>query len=166
MSIAIPNGEAMSHNSKNKTALIEGWGEFLSQFDWDWFVTLTYRRSVGLRGAKNRLIQLIRYIRKDIGHRIEFFCIPGWQKRGVAHYHGFFGGLRGISGNKYQVWWKRWYGSAEIEEYDKNLGGRFYLAKHAIDPDVDFLMSRSLKKILIPERVAESLKAISQSQHP
>ncbi len=50
--------------------LVEAWGQFLSQFSWDWFVTLTFRDEVnsfrGHRLFSQRDIDLIKRIKRLI----------------------------------------------------------------------------------------------------
>jgi hypothetical protein len=167
MSIVLPNGAAMIQDSKNKAALLEAWGELLSQYDWDWFMTLTFGKPVGTWAANERFSELVKTIRNDVGHRVEFFRVTDWHRyRPVPHYHCFVGDAGGVSRKKYEAWWRRRYGFARIFNYDKNLGARFYLGKCLTKPDSDLMPSRNLKKILKGNWFDELLRAIPSCSSP
>ncbi len=133
---------------KNKTTLIEAWGEELAQYPWDLFMTLTVKGRIGKRRAKERVWALLKAIRKAEGHRIEFIGVEDRHKwRSVPHYHFLVLNVKRVRRMRWVDWWyRKGYGTARIYKYDKKRGARFYMAKHLLDPDSDILISRCLKK--------------------
>ena len=65
-----------------KGPLSEAWGQFLSQFSWDWFVTLTFRDPVKSFRAHNLLKRYLRDLDRAAGIPIFWFCTEEIGPRG------------------------------------------------------------------------------------
>lgn len=108
--------------------LVVAWTNYLSQWPWDWFCTLTFRESVHPeRAAKvfrmwtceiNRDIYGRRWREKNLG--IYWVKALEYQRRGVIHFHTLMSG-RGANLNqqakrfKYMQRWDQLAGFAKIE---------------------------------------------------
>lgn len=152
--ILIPNRQM----NYTKNPFVCQWGQLLSQFDWDLFITLTFRNPVGVWGADKCFWNLIKTIRKDIGHRVEFVRITEWHKfRAVPHYHILMLNAKKVRRLKYVDWWWARYGMARIVAYQKELGARFYLGKYLMKADSsDILISKRLQRYQTPEGLTGS----------
>src|SRR5262245_27147226 len=53
--------------------LVQGWGQFLSQFSWDWYVTLTFRDWVKSFTAHRLFEQFVRELEQAAGIPIFWF---------------------------------------------------------------------------------------------
>lgn len=124
------------------------WGSFLASFPWDWFVTLTFRGEVGEWGAERKFRKLVRQMRHDAGHRVEWFRVTEWHKfRNVPHYHALFTDCKQLRRLRYvDWWWGQGFGTARVSPYDKQLGAGCYLGKYLLKQDSDLSVSRGLKR--------------------
>lgn len=131
-----------------KVASAPSWGVFLDRFPWDWFVTLTFRGTVGEWGAERKFRRLVRTMRHDCGHRVEWFRVTEWHKfRNVPHYHALFTDCKQLRRMRYvDWWWGQGFGTARIFPYDKRLGAGQYLGKYLMKQDSDLSASRGLKR--------------------
>ena len=131
-----------------KVASAPSWGGFLERFPWDWFVTLTFRGTVGEWGAERKFRRLIQRMRHDCGHRVEWFRVTEWHKfRNIPHYHALFTDCKQLRRMRYvDWWWGQGFGTARIFEYDKRLGAGHYLGKYLMKQDSDLSASRGLKR--------------------
>lgn len=124
------------------------WGSWLDDLPWDWFVTLTFRGIIGEWGAERKFRRLVRQMRYDCGHRVEWFRVTEWHKfRNVPHYHALFTDCKQLRRMRYvDWWWGQGFGSARVFDYDKRLGAGHYLGKYLEKQDSDLSVSRGLKR--------------------
>lgn len=132
-----------------KVASGSSWGTFLARFPWEWFVTLTFRQHVGEWAAERKFRRLVRLMRHDAGHRVEWFRVTEWHKfRNVPHYHALMLDCGELRRMRYvDWWWGQGYGTARVFEYDKRLGAGHYLGKYLEKQDSDLSASRGLKRL-------------------
>jgi hypothetical protein len=110
--------------------LSDGWGEFLSEFHWDWYVTLTFAGDVKTFTARNRCNAWLRGIAKAAGQPISWFRGDEYGERlGKFHMHLLIGGVAHL--HRF-TWMKRWEknGYARVFEFDSNQAAPFYVSKY------------------------------------
>lgn len=89
--------------------LSDAWRDFLVQFPWEWFCTLTFRDEIHPEAASKAFRYWVALINKDIfGNNwrrarrarggLHWVCALEWQKRGVLHFHALVGGDRSVTG--------------------------------------------------------------------
>jgi hypothetical protein len=112
--------------------LIEAYAEFLNRFDWDWFVTLTFRGFPSASKANRVFAQFIYELKKSAG---------GWDFRwfrvtekgrfgGGLHFHSLIGGLKSAAQRtRWKCRWEQIAGDARIEPYDPDEDGIYYILK-------------------------------------
>tara|TARA_Y100000310_G_C20686271_1_gene819241 strand:- start:2906 stop:3349 length:444 start_codon:yes stop_codon:yes gene_type:complete len=110
------------------------YGEWLGQFDWQWFVTLTFRHD-----PPKPLTALRKYRRWEKSNDLffpsnpySFIATEDGSKFGRLHLHSLVGG-QGMGQPK--AAWQSWFrdpfgGRARIESYDPKKGASFYISKY------------------------------------
>lgn len=94
VSIAAPEGSRLCPSGR-VPSLSEAWASYLSRFQWDWFVTLTFRESRHPEAADklfrvwlneiNRALYGKRWRQK--GQGVYWVRCIEWQRRDVIHFH-------------------------------------------------------------------------------
>jgi hypothetical protein len=128
-----------------KRALVEGWGQFLSQFSWDWFLTLTFREPVGSFRAHRLFGYFVRDIEKAAGVPIFWFRADEIGTHlGRFHMHALMGNVGNL---RRMTWVDRWNdlaGYARILPFRADRGAAFYCAKYIAKQSGDWEMSDNL----------------------
>jgi hypothetical protein len=122
---------------------LEELANWLEQFPWQWFCTLTFRQGPSPARARWRLLRWADELRNALG-------TPGFQWVGVPedgstglhfHFHVLIAGLNpGCGAAERLCWMRRWYklaGDARIEDFEPNCGGVRYVLKHVVPDDMD-----------------------------
>ena len=136
-------------------SLSTAWGEHLSRFAWDWFTTLTFKRSVSAAAADYAWRDFCKWLRQDCGHRCEWFRVAELQSRGAIHLHALMGDCANVRRLSAMDYWFTRYGIARVVPYDPARGARYYLcqyvAKDYRESDLELLCetSRNLKRLLM-----------------
>ena len=79
--------------------LAEAWGQFLSQYPWDWFVTLTFREPVGSFRAHRLFGYFVRDLEKAAGVPIFWFRADEIGPNGGRfHIHALVGNVENWAG--------------------------------------------------------------------
>jgi len=99
-------------------------------------------------GAERKFRKLVQLMRRDAGHRVEWFRVTEWHKfRNVPHYHALFTDCKQLRRFRYvDWWWGHGFGTARVQPYDKQLGAGCYLGKYLLKQDSDLSVSRGLKR--------------------
>jgi len=129
--------------------LHQSYGEFLSQFPWDWYGTLTFRGKVSPRIAFKLFNKWKVQLKKAANQRIHYALViePTPLRNGNPHLHFL---LLGSENEKPYIWERRWYvigGLAKIEPYDPELGASYYLGNKMANGTADVLFSKGLIEI-------------------
>jgi hypothetical protein len=138
-----------------KRDLQKEWQEFISRYDFDLFVTLTFREDIERWKAEKRFEKWLgsfncelfgwRYRRKGLG--IRYAVAYEYQKRGTLHFHALLGaeGLKELNREYMAKLWKSngqldkktgslvdriVNGHAVIDIYDPARGAIQYMTKH------------------------------------
>jgi len=125
--------------------LAEGWGQFLSGFPWDWFVTLTFRDEVVSFRAHRLFARFVREIEKAAGMPIFWFRADEIGPRGGRfHIHALMGNVAQL---RRMFWIDRWNeiaGYARILSFDARRGAAYYCAKYVVKQINDWELSDNL----------------------
>lgn len=143
MQIRIGDDLSILEGYKNdpKVTALEAW---ISSFDWNLWVTFTFRRVTFLPTAVRHLKRFLKYhlpeSENNISKRIKAFVVfEGQDARKGVHIHVLINGIKPEACSMIQDKWYRMFGKAEVEPYDKNVNGSWYLARKYIKPSfVDF----------------------------
>lgn len=124
------------------------WGQWLSRdWDWDWWVTLTYDAKKFRSGSPDHTAVGWARSEADFDHWLtdvvheavkdDALSPPYWFRgrepnpyRYGTHFHALIGGVQHVSR---RAAWQRWFtdhGHARIEPYDPKRGAGFYVAKY------------------------------------
>lgn len=125
--------------------LTEGWGQFLSQYPWDWFVTLTFRDWVGSFRAHRLFERFVRELEKAAGIPIFWFRADEIGTHGGRfHMHALIGNVAHL---RRLTWMDRWEGMAGIARilpFNAKRGAAYYCAKYVTKQDGDWQLSDNL----------------------
>jgi hypothetical protein len=126
--------------------LTEGWGQFLCQFLWDWFVTLTFRDSVGSFRAHRLFEHFVRELEKAAGIPIFWFRADeiGFHG-GRFHIHALIGNVAHLRRLTWMDRWNKLAGIARILPFDSKRGAVHYTAKYVTKQSGDWELSDNLR---------------------
>ncbi len=111
--------------------LSDAWGDFLGQYHWDWFVTLTFAGDVKTFTAHNRCNAWLRSLEKAAGHPIAWFRGDEYgNKFGKFHMHLLIDGVAHLHRFTWMNRWEVRNGWARILEFDSSQGASYYVGKY------------------------------------
>jgi len=126
--------------------LAVAWGQFLSQFLWDWYVTLTFRDWAKSFRAHRLFEQFVREI--EVASGIPIF----WFRADEVGTHGGRFHIHALIGNVAQLrrltWMDRWQelaGIARILPFNSKQGAAYYCAKYVTKQFGDWQLSDNLR---------------------
>jgi len=137
----------LSTYSKNR--IVEGWGDWLQGWDWEWWCTFTFRDSVMSHQAHKLWLYWLHSLESTVQSKVHYVRATEKQRfRGdVVHFHCLVLGVKDESPKFWQQEWVHMAGLADVKTYDPNLGAAYYLAKHAADSSGDIIMSGKIEKL-------------------
>jgi hypothetical protein len=127
-----------------KGQLVEAWGEFLSRFQWEWFVTLTFREPVGSFRAHRLFERFVRELEKAAGIAIRFRADEIGSLGGRFHIHAVIGNVAHLRRMTWVDWWNRVAGYARILPFSAKRAAVFYCAKYITKQAGDWELSDNL----------------------
>jgi hypothetical protein len=109
----------------------EAWGEFLSGYPWDWFVTLTFRDPVPSFRAHRMFSKFARDIEKAAGLPTAWFRGDEYGPRGGRlHLHALMLNVAHLRRLSWMDEWNRRAGYARILPFEPDKGAVYYCAKY------------------------------------
>jgi hypothetical protein len=109
--------------------------EWIERFQWDWFVTLTFRPGITPPKARRHLEHWIHEVRDQLGtEKFSSMAVPESGVTGLNfHYHAVIGGLRQGHGATerldFMCLWHRMSGDAQVTAFKPGSGGILYILK-------------------------------------
>ena len=145
------------------------WGEFLSKFKWDWFITVVPDDIVHPEALDKLRDVFIHHLNQKIYGRSYWkdkskgvFWAFGMerQRRGAPHIHGLIGGIPDFMSPNIEYNWLRDHGAkfSKIEAYKPNAGAEYYMSKSSYawkHGEIDTSVTLSLEQV--GERVCGKL---------
>lgn len=126
--------------------LHDQWTEWLSSFDWQWFVTFTFKEAIHPEAADklyrvwinklNRAIYGPKWSKRPEEKGVKHVRALEWQKRGVLHYHALVANTGIETRERWATEWQKLAedskaGFIKIDQYDEQKGGAAaYLSKY------------------------------------
>jgi len=141
----------------SQKALRTAWVEFLDQWPWQWFVTLTFRRSVSVEGAEKVFRVFISKINRELfGSRwakkphggIGWVCALEYQRpRDVPHFHALLSNVEDLRRLTWMDTWDELAGYARIQDIRSKYAVRRYIVKYCLkEGEGDIQMGGALSK--------------------
>jgi len=143
------------------------WCQFLGQWDWQWFCTLTFRDVVHPEAADksfryfisrlNRQLYGPRWYKKAYGG-IPWVRALEYQRRGVIHFHALFADVEGVRRLSWMDEWNEIAGFGRIEAIKDKWAVRRYVTKYCLkegEIELGGALSRPARALLnqIPSRI-------------
>jgi hypothetical protein len=121
------------------------WGQFLSQFVWDWFLSLTFREDVKSFRAHRLFGYFVRDLEKDAGIPIFWFRADEIGPQGGRfHLHALIGNVAHLRRMTWVDRWNRLAGYARILPFNERKGAAYYCAKYVTKQNGDWELSNNL----------------------
>lgn len=129
--------------------LTDQWADFLNQWKWDWYATLTFKDPISIKKAFKSFNEWKVALKHAVKQRIDYAMVIEYSKSKlyIPHIHIF---LSGAKNEKPYKWEKRWYqigGIAKIKGYNPEQGASYYLAKKIAGGKVDLKLSKNLQHL-------------------
>jgi hypothetical protein len=127
----------------NRRTLVDAFGKWLNEFDWAWFITLTFRKPQSAQTANHAFLGFMDRLKKKLNY---FRVIEDADKPSLLHIHALIGSGDIVSPDKLiEDEWKRRHGKAKAQRYDKTKGAAYYINKHINSDkmDWDFRMKKA-----------------------
>jgi hypothetical protein len=170
------NSQGVPENRRAYGSEVLGaWGEWLSSWRWDWFVTLTYdqkRKGPQGRGSHDRVGWSLsdRHWHEWLGQAVgdsagsasilpSVYWVRGREPnpwRYGTHFHALIGGVP--TGTSRRDAWAAWFhphGRALIEPYDPRQGAGYYVSKYVVKDGGDIKFSESFERFKSSDEVCE-----------
>jgi hypothetical protein len=129
-----------------KGPLSQAWGQFLSQFSWDWFLTLTFRDWVKSFRAHRLFGYFVRDIEQAAGQPITWFRADEIGPHGGRfHIHALMGNVAHLRRMSWIDKWDELAGFARILPFNAYQGAAFYCAKYVTKQFSDWQLSDNLE---------------------
>ena len=110
--------------------LNNAWGEFLRQFPWDWFATMTIREGIPRNVAAGKFNRFARDVAEAAGLPVGWFRGEELTFAGHVHFHALFTNTAHLRHSYWQDIWNRRAGFARILQYDPRKGATYYVTKY------------------------------------
>ena len=111
--------------------LKESWSTFLNNFNWDWWVTLTFRNKQSTKTANIKWNKWLKRLENEIDNKVGYFRVTELQRpRNCIHFHALMLNLKGVRRLTWKDEWDLIAGYARIYPYDKSRGASYYLCKY------------------------------------
>jgi hypothetical protein len=153
-------------------SLSDSWGDFLGQFHWDWFVTLTFEGDVKTFTARNRCNAWLRSLEKAAGQPIAWFRGDEYgEKFGKFHMHLLISNVAELHRFTWMARWKARNGIARIFPFDPTRGAAFYVSAYVTKQFGEWEMSNNISAFrtgqtaleLLGQRGSPDSECLSQS---
>jgi len=83
------------------------WSEWLNGYNWDWWITLTFRNRVTAKSANKKWNKWLRMLEKQLDDRVGYFRCTELQKgRKVLHFHSLMLNVSGLHTRTMGNWLK------------------------------------------------------------
>jgi len=137
---AVKTTAANSDVTESVYYLPQLWADFLSTFQWDWFITVTPDDNPHPEALDKLRDTFIHHLNQQIYGRSYWkdknkgvFWAFGMerQRRGTPHIHGLIGGIPDFMSPNIEYNWLRDHGAqfSKIESYRPNAGAEYYMSK-------------------------------------
>lgn len=129
-----PKGQILKcsvhNNTANITEVKSSWGDYLASWDWEWFVSLTFRFLVSKKSADRKWNKWRKALELEIGEPIGFFrCSEVQMRREALHFHALMLNVDRL----------------ERYEYSNYVRAQRYYKKKKIDPTEEMLRSLAIR---------------------
>jgi hypothetical protein len=119
--------------------IVEAWGDFLANYRWSWFVTLTFREETKSFRGHRRFNAFIRALEKATKREVPFFRADQLgDVNGRFHFHALIANVDDLRRLTWMDWWNRLNGFAQIEPFDPTRGAPWYCARYLLRQNTEY----------------------------
>lgn len=130
-----PKAVAGNMQKRDYKLLQEAWGNWLHyQWEWEWFVSLTFRDDHVGTGRANVLWRMWhKQLVKETGKDVQYVRVTEFQRyRGIPHYHALILNVKHVRRLTWKDRWDTLAGYARILRFDPKKGAAYYLCKYIV----------------------------------
>ena len=153
-------GPGLNSNSRTMSLrMASSYGSFFTQFDFAWYLSLTYATECSEGAARAKFRQYALDLERAAGTLIFWFCVDEIGVFGRFHQHALIGNVQHLSR---ATWERRWrYGHARILSYDPGRGAAYYVTKHIARPNCEFMISDHIEAF---RRIGSELHVVGSNR--
>jgi hypothetical protein len=132
--------------------LVEAWGDFLSNYRWSWFVTLTFREETKSFSGHRKFNAYMKLLERAAGGPITFFRVDELGSiNGRFHIHALVGGVDHMRRLTWMDLWKKFNGYARFYPFDVRKGAAWYCAKYLRKANGDWELGGDVESFRISQ---------------
>jgi hypothetical protein len=115
------------------------WGDWLRQFPWDHFATLTFANAASLEDATRLFRRWVRHLEQRAQGSLDWFYVLERGAGGLLHIHSLTQGTGGLDAAALRHSWPG--GRSDVSRYDPAKGATHYVSKWLGGDSVDYDIS-------------------------
>jgi len=123
-------------NAKLMFAARRAWGDWLANFTWDYFVTLTFTYEPSSESALREFKRWIRRIEQRARRGFTWFYALERGGSDLLHFHVLLSGLSDLSTSEIKTAWRG--GRIHIAAYDQSKKGTQYVTKGLVSENLEY----------------------------
>lgn len=126
------------------------WGQWLTRYEWDHYLTLTFSREGTQQGARRAAARYLKRLAREVGGPVPFFWGTEYGGAGGRlHLHALTANTAELPYSELREAWPC--GHAWVKRYSPVLGAAYYLTKYCTkDLSADYDLSPGLRPIGAP----------------
>ena len=125
----------ITNNYRAQANVPESWGQWLNEYDWDHYCTLTFQWEATVSGAIRQYQRFIRRLERRAQGAINWFMVIEYGRGGWLHIHALLGATNALLKESVDVAWPA--GKTNVQTYDSQRGASHYITK-AITSEATF----------------------------
>lgn len=140
--LSILEGEGLIIDTHNSSAFLElptAFGDWLSEFHWDTFWTLTFKELYGEQAAIRAVSRWANRHTIKEAYSMSWLFFFELTKAGALHAHGLTRHERHSRRHIWKDWFER-HGIARGLPYNEDYNARFYIAKYLTKATVSYIL--------------------------
>ena len=132
--------------------LVEVWGDFLSNYRWSWFATLTFREETKSFAGLRKFNAFIGALERATKRSVPFFRADQLGDiNGRFHIHALIANVEDLRRLTWMDWWKEINGFAKIEPFDPSKGAPWYCSRYLMKRDSEYDLGGDFSTIQISQ---------------
>ena len=121
----------------------ESWGQWLNEYDWDHYCTLTFHWEATIDGANRQFRRFIRRLERRTQGAINWFMVIEYGRGGCLHIHALLGTTNTLPDKSVDLAWPA--GITDVQTYDSQRGATHYITKDIAFKATYWDISKNLK---------------------
>ncbi len=121
----------------------ESWGQWLNEYDWSHYCTLTFQREATIDGASRQFHRFVRRLERRNQRAVTWFMVIERGGGGWLHIHSLLGATNTLPNKSVDLAWTA--GITDVQTYDSQRGATHYITKDITSEATFWDISKNLK---------------------